>query len=201
MWQMRMPLWRVTSGLSLFSCVLSFLVLFYLWLLLQRHRLKHCVNEDYLWSWQLLQPLEFLVYFFNLFIFCDVFILDIFGHFLLFSLTYEFDSPNTHSTEPHLECITQALSLTWLFVSSTFTYMQTIVLEHEFQFKPLKLLQLQLITAVQTSFWTVQTCLLAFHRKYVRNRYTLQQNVTMRPQLSAFWFRAQNSLKDFIVTK
>lgn len=59
--------------------------------------------------------------------------------------------------------------------------MQTIVLEHEFQFKPLKLLQLQLITAVQTSFLTVQTCLLAFHRKCVRNRYTLQQNVTMRP--------------------
>lgn len=111
----------------------------------------------------------------------------------------EFDSPNTHSTEPHLQRIRQVLSLTWLCSSSTFTYMQTIVLEHaEFQFKPLKLLQLQLITAVQTSFLTVQTCLLAFHRKCVRNRYTLQQNVTMRPQLSAFWFRAQNSLKDFI---
>lgn len=111
----------------------------------------------------------------------------------------EFDSPNTHSTELHLQRIRQVLSLTWLCSSSTFTYMQTIVLEHaEFQFKPLKLLQLQLITAVQTSFLTVQTCLLAFHRKCVRNRYTLQQNVTMRPQLSAFWFRAQNSLKDFI---
>ena len=113
---MRMLLWRVTSGLSLFSCVLSFLVFFYLWLLLQRHRLKHFVNKDYLWSWRLLQPLEFLVYFFNLFIFCDVFILDIFGHFLLFSLTNEFDSPNTDSTEAHLECIRQALSLTWLHV-------------------------------------------------------------------------------------
>ena len=65
--------------------------------------------------------------------------------------------------------------------------MQTIVPEHEFQLKPLKLLQHQHVTtAVGTSFLTVQTCLFALHHKCVRNHYILQQNITMQPQLSAF---------------
>ena len=42
-------------------------------------------------------------------------------------------------------------------------------------------------TAVRTSFLTVQTCLLALHHQCVQNRYTLQQNIKLQPQLSAFW--------------